>query len=62
MDYQKKLSPEEIFAIIIHFCNHRGYKDFYEEDATTINEKERGKIKTALSNFEKYIKIMAILV
>jgi CRISPR-associated endonuclease Csn1 len=52
----KKLSPEEIFAIVIHFCNHRGYKDFYEEDATTINEKERGKIKTALSNFEKIYK------
>ena len=29
---EEKVSPGDIFRILIHYCNHRGYKDFYETD------------------------------
>ncbi len=42
----EKLSPEEIADCIIHICNHRGYREFYEDD-----DKEN-KIKDGLDAFE----------
>lgn len=46
----EKLTPEEIADCIIHICNHRGYREFYEEDST---DKDAGVIKEALADFEK---------
>ncbi|ORU00682.1 CRISPR-associated protein, Csn1 family [Anaerovibrio sp. JC8] len=46
----EKLTPEEIADCVIHFCNHRGYREFYEDD---VDEKEAGKIKTALFRFDE---------
>lgn len=46
----EKLSAEEITDCVIHICNHRGYREFYEDDS---NDKDAGKIKTGLSDFEK---------
>lgn len=51
----EKLTPEELLGVVIHFCNHRGYKDFYEEDSN-IDKKEFGKLKTALNKFEEIYK------
>ena len=47
----ERLTPEEIADCVIHFCNHRGYREFYEDDVE--DKKEAGKIKTALSRFEE---------
>ena len=47
----EKLTPQEIADCVIHFCNHRGYREFYEDDVA--DEKEAGKIKTALSRFDE---------
>lgn len=50
----EKLSREEIADCVIHFCNHRGYKEFYED--AEADAKEAGKIKSGLTLFEsKYI-------
>ena len=46
----EKLTPEEIADCIIHICNHRGYREFYEDEN---NDKDAGLIKTGLSDFEK---------
>lgn len=46
----EKLTPEEIADCIIHICNHRGYREFYEEDS---NDKDAGVIKAALADFEE---------
>ena len=46
----EKLTPEEIADCLIHICNNRGYREFYEDDST---DKDAGKIKTGLSDFEK---------
>lgn len=45
----EKLTPEEIADCVIHICNHRGYKEFYEDEG---DEKEAGKIKSGLTTFE----------
>ena len=38
----EKLSPEEIAACLIHICNNRGYRDFYEVNIDEIDDpKER---------------------
>ena len=29
----EKLRPEEILDCIMHICNHRGYREFYDEDS-----------------------------
>ncbi len=47
----EKLTAEEIADCLIHICNNRGYREFYEDDS---NDKDAGKIKTGLSDFEKY--------
>lgn len=46
----EKLTAAEIADCVIHICNHRGYREFYEDDS---NDKDAGKIKTGLSDFEK---------
>lgn len=49
----EKLTPEEIADCVIHICNHRGYREFYEEDST---DKDAGVIKAALADFEERFK------
>lgn len=46
----EKLTPEEIADTVIHICNHRGYREFYEDEN---DDKDAGLIKTGLSDFEK---------
>lgn len=46
LDYE--LSNEELAAILLHICNHRGYRPFYEEDVDASEKKlmqGRGKVK-----------------
>ncbi len=47
-----KLSPEELYKCLIHTCNHRGYKDFYEDDDTD-DDKEAGINKQAVRKFDE---------
>ena len=50
LDY--KLSGEELAAVLIHICNHRGYNPFYEDD-----EDSEGKVlKEYSTNLEKILK------
>lgn len=52
----EKLAPEEIAACLIHICNNRGYKDFYEvntEDLSKEEIKEYEKEKGAAGRIEK---------
>ncbi|MCC3352917.1 type II CRISPR RNA-guided endonuclease Cas9 [Ruminococcus albus] len=42
----EKLTPEEIAACLIHICNNRGYKDFYEVNVEDIEDPdERNEYK-----------------
>ena len=46
----EKLSAAELFKCLVHTCNHRGYKDFYEPDP---NDPDAGKLESAANAFEK---------
>lgn len=46
---KEKLTAEEIADCIIHICNHRGYREFYEDEAT---DDEAKVTKQRLKNFE----------
>lgn len=46
----RKLSPAELYKCLVHTCNHRGYRDFYEVDP---DDEEAGKNATAANLFEK---------
>ena len=48
----EKLSPAEFYKCLIHFCNHRGYKDFYENE-NYEEESENGINKAAASRFSE---------
>lgn len=48
-----KLTPAELFKCLVHTCNHRGYKDFYEDDSN--QDEEAGKNKEAVRKFDKMI-------
>lgn len=48
----EKLSPAELYKCLIHFCNHRGYKDFYENDDYE-EESESGVNKAAARRFDE---------
>ena len=50
---EEKLTPEEIADCIIHICNHRGYREFYEDENA---DKDAGVIKAALADFEERFK------
>lgn len=45
----EKLTAEEIADCIIHICNHRGYREFYEDEA---EDKDAKVNKQRLQNFE----------
>lgn len=47
---ERKLSPAEIYKCLVHTCNHRGYRDFYEPEE---DDEEAGKNETAANEFEK---------
>lgn len=51
----ERLTPEELADCIIHFCNNRGYREFYgaeEDEEDKEGEKKVKEIKQALNNFE----------
>lgn len=49
----ERLTPEEIGACLINFCNKRGYQDFYEmdESSMTLKEKEEYRKERAGAKF-----------
>ena len=51
----EKLTPEEILDCIIHICNRRGYREFYDEDSKKENadKDELQKIEGGLANFDE---------
>lgn len=53
-----KLTPEQIAACLIHTCNHRGYRDFYE-DVTIDDEedKEASVNRKAVHDFDSLFKL-----
>lgn len=51
LDY--KLTGEELAAVLIHICNHRGYNPFYENDN---NDKEGKLLQEYSSNLESIMK------
>ena len=52
----EELSPAELYKCLIHTCNHRGYRDFYEDDETLDMEDETSVNRAAASEFEKMFK------
>lgn len=53
------LSPEEIAACLIHICNNRGYKDFYEINADDLSKKELNEYEKEKGAAGRIEKIMA---
>ena len=51
----EKLKPEEILDCIIHICNHRGYREFYDEDLSNenSNKDDLKKIEGGLTSFDE---------
>lgn len=51
----EKLTPEEILDCIIHICNRRGYREFYDEDSKKENadKDELQKIEGGLASFDE---------
>ncbi len=49
----EKLTPEELADCIIHFCNHRGYDEYYNDG---FSYEEVSLIKTGLENFDQLYK------
>jgi len=47
----EKLSPAELYKCLVHTCNHRGYRDFYEPSE---DDKDAGKNESAANSFEKH--------
>jgi CRISPR-associated endonuclease Csn1 len=56
----KKIERCELAAVLIHICNHRGYKEFYETDDTNqLSEdmkKETAEDKTGVDAFKHLMK------
>ncbi len=48
----EKLTPAEFYKCLVHFCNHRGYNDFYENDEYD-EESESGVNKKAAHLFDE---------
>ena len=49
----EKLTKAELLQVLIHACNHRGYKDFYDvvdTDEKASAEKEEEKKNQAAAN------------
>lgn len=47
-----KLTPAELYKCLIHTCNHRGYRDFYENDSTLDSDDETSVNRRAANEFE----------
>lgn len=48
----EKLTLAELYKCLIHTCNHRGYRDFYENDDTLDSEDETSVNRSAANEFE----------
>jgi len=46
----EKLSPAQLYKCLVHTCNHRGYRDFYETNEE--DDKEEGQNIKAANEFE----------
>ena len=46
----EQLSPAELYRCLIHTCNHRGYREFYEPSE---DDDEAGMNESAANSFEK---------
>lgn len=55
----EKLSPEELAACLIHICNNRGYKDFYDVDSDDLSKDELKEYEKERGAAGKIEKIMA---
>lgn len=51
-----KISIAELYKCLVHTCNHRGYRDFYENTVDEEDGGEEGKNKEAVSEFAKRFK------
>ncbi len=56
----EKLMPEETAACLIHICNHRGYRDFYEAqegdgEPESFEQKEEAANQKALNAFQSLL-------
>lgn len=49
----EKLTAAELYRCMIHTCNHRGYKDFYDPNP---EDKDAGMLESAANAFEKSFK------
>ncbi len=56
LDY--KLTPAEIAACLINFCNRRGYQDFYEMDESIMSAEEKKEYLSERSGAEFIDSIM----
>lgn len=48
----EKLTKAELYKCMIHTCNHRGYRDFYENDYTLDSDDETSVNRVAANEFE----------
>lgn len=55
----EKLAPEEIAACLIHICNNRGYKDFYEVNTDDLTKEELKEYERDMGAAGKIEAIMA---
>ena len=46
----ERLTPAELYKCLVHTCNHRGYRDFYEPDE---DDEESGVNESAANEFER---------
>lgn len=57
---KEKISEKELLQCLIHTCNHRGYKDFYEIDEDELDKSDEkgkeGENIEAANNFDKEFK------
>lgn len=55
----EKLTPAEIAACLINFCNRRGYQDFYEMDESIMSAEEKKKYLSERSGAEFIDSVMS---
>ena len=55
----EKLTPAEIAACLINFCNRRGYQDFYEMDESMMSAEEKKNYLSERSGAELVDSIMS---
>ena len=54
----EKVSPEELTACLINICNHRGYRDFYENDLDGLSSEEKKQAELEQGALNKTAELM----